>query len=122
MLKAAYLQSEDWSFAAFLHKKNSLLLCNLLLLEEILSNEKDYKRYYYEIYQRTDERAPAEDNGPERELCCLPGASWNERRYKRHYDVGYKGLHKSSYRSAHDEGDGQRNNLVFYQKVLKFIN
>jgi len=25
MLKAAYLQSEDWSFAAFLHKLNSAL-------------------------------------------------------------------------------------------------
>jgi len=25
MLKAAYLQSEDWSFAAFLHKDSKLL-------------------------------------------------------------------------------------------------
>jgi len=31
VLKAAYLQSEDWSFAAFLHKKNTKSLKKIFL-------------------------------------------------------------------------------------------
>jgi len=36
MLKAAYLQSEDWSFAAFLHKIRKILQNKKIGLEKIL--------------------------------------------------------------------------------------